>query len=77
MQVSMRTGRIRLGGFERAPVVVHSDLSRDFFQAHPAGVPAIFVKGAADCPRHVTNLCEVAEVLDFIVVKIDRRDHAR
>src|SRR6266568_6393025 len=56
MHVSTRTRRIRLGGFECAPVVVHGDRSGDLLQAHPAGVPAVLVKGATKRARHVADL---------------------
>ena len=59
-----------LGGFEGTPVVVHRDLAGEFFQAHPAGVAAIFVEGGTNRTRHIIDVGEVAEVFEFLVVQI-------
>src|SRR6266550_4835323 len=77
MQVSTRTRPIRLGSFEGAPVVVHRDLPGELLQAHPAGVSAVLLKGAAECTRHIADPCKVAEVLYLVVVKVDCRCHAQ
>src|SRR5438105_15751433 len=77
IQVSRRTRAIHLGSFTGAPVVVHRDLPGELLQAHPAGVSAVLLKGAAECARHIADPGKVAEVLYLVVAKVDRRRHAR